>query len=139
MHWCDRCLFQSPVYYGLCLSEHAFKKELKRLSVKPKHWPNYLGKGSLARTHFFEETNDNHTCAIICIQSNKKYKLSEYIGLLTHECIHVWQEIRKNINEKKPSSEFEAYCIQFLTQEIIQTFLKSDFGKACIKRELKKK
>lgn len=138
MKWCDRNLFQSPVYYGLCLSESSFKKELKRLSIKAKYRPEYILEGSHACTHFFENSAEHHTCAIICIQTNKKYNLSEYVGLLTHECIHVWQEIRKNINEKKPSSEFEAYAVQFLTQEIIQAFLKSSFGKACLKRETKK-
>jgi hypothetical protein len=37
---------------------------------------------------------------------------SEKVALLVHESVHVWQEIRKRMGEKEPSSEFEAYSVQ---------------------------
>ena len=51
MKYCDRGLFYSPVYFGLCLSEKKFRKELKRLNI-PKHkYPDFLRNGAFANVH----------------------------------------------------------------------------------------
>ena len=40
-------------------------------------------------------------------------------GLIIHESVHVWQEIKLLMNEKEPSSEFEAYSIQTISQSLL--------------------
>lgn len=40
-------------------------------------------------------------------------------GLVIHEAVHIWQEIRTMMNEKEPSIEFEAYSIQRIAQDLM--------------------
>lgn len=40
-------------------------------------------------------------------------------SLIVHEAVHIWQELKKRMNEKEPSSEFEAYSIQRISQDLL--------------------
>jgi hypothetical protein len=44
------------------------------------------------------------------------------VALLVHEAVHLWQYIKEDIGEHNPSKEFEAYAIQNLTQELLQSY-----------------
>jgi hypothetical protein len=122
MKWLDRSLVISPVYYGLCQSEKEFRKELKRLGIPKKDRPEFINPGADATVHFFEK--DNATSAIVCLGSADCHTPDEIVGLLIHEAVHIWQEIRSNIGEKNPSSEFEAYSIQTIAQRLIEAYRK---------------
>ena len=139
MKWLDRWLILSPIYYGLCLNKKKFKRELKRLKIPPAEWPKFVTPGSHATIHFFDNINDNHEVAIICIKNTLEHSLTDVIGLLTHEAMHLWRAIKNNIGELQPSKEFEAYVIQGLIQNIISALLETNQGKALLKKELKKK
>lgn len=122
MKWLDRALVLSPYYYGLCLTEKDFCKELKRLKVPKDTWPPFLGSASAnATAHFFEKGDGTLAC-IITLGATKGKSVAQVHALLVHEAVHLWQEIRSNIGEKAPSSEFEAYAIQTLSQRLIEAY-----------------
>ena len=45
-------------------------------------------------------------------------------AMLVHEAVHVWQTIRRSIGETSPSSEFEAYSIQHIAQELMSRYVE---------------
>lgn len=45
--------------------------------------------------------------------------LEQYYSLLVHEAVHIFQRVCNYIGEDKPSDEFEAYCIQAISQELM--------------------
>ena len=118
MKWCDRRLVTNPLMVGLCLSEKKFKKEMKRLGMKTS--PRFLNHGSNATTHFF--VKDGEECAIVALGSTKGYTDIEVDTLLVHEAVHVWQAIKDNIGEHKPSMEFEAYSIQQISMNLMVAY-----------------
>jgi hypothetical protein len=127
MKWLNRTLISSPFCYGLCTSEQEFHRELKRLKVKPKNWPHFVGttenSGADATTHHFEAVDGGHEeCIIVCIGNTKGSTRDQIMALLTHEAVHIWQAIREEIGESRPSHEFEAYAIQQISQNLIQAF-----------------
>lgn len=126
--WLDRSLFQSPIYYALCTSQKAYDKELKRM--KRRSEPGILNDHSGATTNFMQNV-DGKQCAIVCL-FNHSYDYEQIASLLTHEAVHIFQRIRENIGERDPSAEFEAYCIQRITQNLLYAY------KEQVKRKAKK-
>ena len=123
LNWLDRGLFISPIYYCLCISEEQFHKELKRLKVKREDYPPFIkNEWSDASLHHLEW--ESKRCAIVCIRDTKKRLHVEVCGLLIHEAVHIWREIRESIGEDSPSSEFEAYAIQSIAQRLIHSYNK---------------
>lgn len=122
--WLDRSLVVAPIHYGLCTSQKAFDKALKKLGVPKAERPCLVMNRADATTHFFE--NDGRVCAIVGINkaNTKSREISPnvVIGLLIHEAVHVWQEIRRNLGEDCPSAEFEAYSIQRIAQNLIEAY-----------------
>ena len=123
MKWCDRTLILSPYCYGLCRTEAEFQRELKRLKVPRSRWPEFmLTAHANATVHFFEELGDIGTCAIVCVGPTKGVSLTQIYAMLTHEAVHIWQAILDHIGENHPSSEFEAYSLQAITQNLILAY-----------------
>jgi hypothetical protein len=106
----------------MCQSEKEFRKELKRLGIPKKDRPEFINPGANATVHFFEK--DNATSAIVCIGNREGRTHNQVCGLLVHEAVHIWQEIKSNIGEKNPSLEFEAYSIQTIAQRLIEAYRK---------------
>lgn len=120
--WMNRWLIQSPYCIGLCLSEDLFKKELKRLKLPVADWPEFVTKGKDASVHLFQ--NSRYLYCILCIKENEKATESEIIGLIVHEAVHIWQEIKLVKDEHNPSQEFEAEAIQNISQRLIEEYFK---------------
>ena len=123
MKWLSRELIQSPIHLCLCCTEKSFSRVLKHLRVPKKDWPNFLGSdGADATVHHFE--NSGKHAAVVCMHKKQPKDLSRIQKdvLLVHEAVHVWQEIKLIIGEKYPSSEFEAYSIQSISQELISAY-----------------
>jgi hypothetical protein len=119
--WLDTTLIISPVYYCLCKNKKTFKKALKYLNIKKKDRPDFLkNEWSHATVHYFE--NDGKTTAIVCIGNCDNRTPSEIIGLLIHEAVHIWQEVKYKLGENNPSKEFEAYSIQCIAQRLIEAY-----------------
>ncbi|HCW3748771.1 TPA: hypothetical protein OXK62_003309 [Acinetobacter baumannii] len=64
--------------------------------------------------------------AIVQLGDTSERKPIEVYGLLLHEAVHVWQKIRKLMGEKEPSSEFEAYSIQAIAQDLFEMYEESE-------------
>ncbi len=120
--WCDRRLMTSPIYYGLCITEKTFHKELRRMQIPRDQWPPFiLNDWSDATVHHFDGVGGKQ-CAIVCIRAKQGRSGIQIAALLVHEAVHIWQAIRESMGEKEPSSEFEAYSIQCIAQELMEAF-----------------
>ncbi len=128
MKWLNRTLVTSPYCYAICTDEAEFKRELKRLRVPVKEWPDFVGDGmnsrSDATTHFFENNKDKDIglCAIVCIKASKSWTTAGLHGLIVHEAVHIWQFVCKELGERNPGPEFEAYSIQAISQNLISAY-----------------
>ena len=122
MKWLDRTLITAPYCYGLCYSEKEFHKELRRMEIVRSEWPQFIGtgpnSGADATTHFFTLKNKNHA-AIVCIGNSRGKSREQIHALLTHEAVHLWQRMKEDIEEDRPSHEFEAYAIQAIAQNLM--------------------
>lgn len=117
--WCDRGLFVSPCHYTVCATKKVFRRELRRLKVQKAERPPFVSPGANATTHFFE-SGARHA-AIVCIEAGEHGSI-EIAAMLVHEAVHIWQNVRTIVGEEKPSSEFEAYAIQAISQELMTEF-----------------
>lgn len=122
-HWLRRDCHTLALSYRLCLNEREFKAELKRLGIKQQieFQKTYH---SNATTHFFENTEKLSAAAIVCMPIAKGKTLEQINALLVHEAMHIWQEHCDKIGEKHPSSEFEAYAVQLISQELMVSYRK---------------
>lgn len=121
MEWLNRRLLVSPISYALCLSEASFYKELQRLKIPPGDWGEFLILS--ATTHFFK-TQKNEFIAIVTIGDRKRIPIIETYALLVHEAVHIWQEICEKMYERNPSIEFEAYSIQAISQDLMDSYAR---------------
>lgn len=120
LKWLDRGIFTSTHYYCLCTTKKLFNKELKRLNVAPNTWPDFTSEGCNARIHFF--TKESKLLAIITFKPSLEHTPEQIYSLLTHEAVHLWQAIMKEVGEQMPSSEFMAYGIQTLAQRLFEEY-----------------
>lgn len=107
----------NPYYVALCLNEKEFKRVCKDIEVK--EIPEFSKSDDHARVHFFERGND--VLAIICLNPGKR-SISEVHGVLVHEAVHIWQRVKIHIEESEPSSEFEAYSLQNIAQNLFEAY-----------------
>lgn len=118
MKWLDRSLVTSPYCLGLCTEESEFRKQLKKLNVPGYKDIVFVSQGAGATIHEFQ-SSDGKLCLIVAFPVGKASK-EQRTALMVHEAVHAWQAIRKELGEKYPSSEFEAYAVQHLVQELLR-------------------
>lgn len=121
MKWLERAVIAGP-YLTYCDSEEEFKEILKHLEFKHEvpEWSNPTG----GRMHTFTAPGKMPTCVVCVTPEIYKRELGAAIGLLIHEATHVWQVLREELNETKPSHEFEATSIQIISSNLIWEFLE---------------
>lgn len=83
-----------------------------------------IGDTANATTNFL--TNDNGQNRMVIYMPYSDVDLIFKQGLIVHECVHIWQEIKKIMNENEPSVEFEAYSIQCISQDMIYLLGESE-------------
>lgn len=120
-YWCDRALVRSPLYVGLCLSHKDFHKELKGLGIPKAGWPDFNKTARASATTWFF-SHQGKEIALVCVGSTKGRTKHQVYGLLVHEAVHIWQDIKKLIGEDSPSKEFEAYSVQWISQELMHGY-----------------
>jgi hypothetical protein len=120
VEYIDRSLVYSPFCIGLCINEKEWNKEVKRLNIKNDKG-FMTNKYTRACITFFEN-KELGLISIICIKNKKSSSIEETHSFLIHECIHLWQEIKKHIGEDNPGYEIEAYIIQNLCFEIMNLY-----------------
>lgn len=77
------------------------RKKMRKAGFKP------MNGDAPAATHFYDDEK-----IVVLLDKKANVTDSEKVALLVHESVHVWQEIRKRMGEREPSSEFEAYSVQ---------------------------
>lgn len=82
----------------------------------------FLHLGAGAQVDYY----DGGKHCIVQLGDCSERTLIEIHGLLLHEAVHIWQRVRKLMGEKKPSTEFEAYSIQRIAQDLFSMFQESE-------------
>lgn len=122
--WCNRGWL--PYSYGFCPNESAWHREVKRLRISSDvSYPTSDG----CCTHL-ERNGEEHGAATIVTIGHIKRPTSVVIGLIVHEAMHVWRQMRETIGEREPSAEFEAYSIQNIAGNLIAAY-EATRGKLC--------
>lgn len=103
-----------PTYYAFCPSEKAWHRELKRLGSPPEPYPKEDGRCTV-----FESKKG--ICVIVTVREHDVSD-TQVVGLLVHEAMHIWQEIKKDIGEKEAGSEQEAYALQSIALQLIAAY-----------------
>lgn len=118
INWLDRALIVCPYYITLCTSKKEFRKVLSGLNFESE--PEFISAGSDATVQFYEHRSK--LLAIVCIHRRTDKTRAQIDSMLVHEAVHIWQQTRKDLKEEKPSSEFEAYSIQTISQRLIEAY-----------------
>ncbi len=116
--WCERRLVMSPVYFGICTSEKQFAAECRKLGIKQR--PEWIGGTSDACCHILANSKGETACIVAVPPRQRGQSRAAYAALIVPEAVHVWQQVRAAIGEDKPSSEFEAYSVQSITQALFE-------------------
>lgn len=120
--WCDRNPMPHMRHYALVTSENAMRAELANVN-EPFDFP-WINKGANATVHYFSETEHHCTAAIVAIDAKPGRTGIQVAALLCHEAVHLFQRYCQDINESEPSSEFQAYSIQWIAQELMTQYVR---------------
>jgi hypothetical protein len=111
MLWLDQGW--QPTAIGFALSKRAMNRFLKE-----KGWGLEDVPHGAAHTHHF-----HGDCVIVCLfKETRRVSRIQIAGLLAHEAVHVWQAVRRDMNEKAPAVEQEAYAVQAIFQSLYRTW-----------------
>jgi hypothetical protein len=113
--WVSKTLVRSPAYIGICTSERAFHAACRKFGIKPYEW---IADDADATMHTWSKQGS--TVCVVAVPPRGKRSRATYAALIVHEATHVWQHIRGVLGETKPSSEFEAYSLQNICQELFE-------------------
>ncbi|MFA5567482.1 MAG: hypothetical protein WC972_02440 [Trueperaceae bacterium] len=122
--WLDRAVMRLPLYYCLCVTEVEFCAEMKKLGIPPPQWPEWVNPGADATTHHVDHKDGGHVmaCAIVCVRGAGDHTGVQMAAMLVHEAVHIWRRACELWGEWNPSREFEAYSIQAISQELMQSY-----------------
>jgi len=115
----DRNLIRSPIQWAICLTPEAFDKAQKQLNVPKQYRGEWITDGFNATVHHITDADRKYS--VVCYRPDKTRSRSQQFAMLVHEAVHIWQRIREAMGENAPSSEFEAYSIQSISQDLMQS------------------
>lgn len=105
-----------PVFVGFTTCPDAFKAEVTRLGV-PETVEPMARERAAATMHTF--TSDTACTCIVVLPRARRQSREAVTALLAHECLHIVQEMRRELNQYRPfDDESEAYLLQYMTQEM---------------------
>lgn len=114
--WCNAGWL--PHHYGFCPGEAAWRRTMRHLKMAVDDYPGHLK----ACTSLFQNKETKHRVAIVTLGDHVPHVAAD---LLVHEAMHVWRDMREAIDEKEPSSEFEAYAMQNISAELFAAYEKT--------------
>lgn len=122
--WCSRNLFVTPIYYALVISEEAYYEECANSKISRMEAGTWLQHADSHATTTFLADADGDLFAIVSLNPAKAQGRTaiQVAGLLVHEAVHIFQRTCDRIGEVNPSSEFEAYSIQWIAQELMEQY-----------------
>ncbi len=90
---------------------------MRELDIKGEPFPDTDGRCTVF-------TKGGKTRILVTVRpgAEKEHSPVEIAGILVHEATHVWQEVRASMGEREPSTEFEAYSMQAIFQELYSAF-----------------
>lgn len=103
-------------YYAFCPSQPHWDALMKKIKMTE----DYPGGLDASVTHFKKQSQDHHF-SLVTVKGGK-WTRQQIAGLLIHEGMHVWREMRETIGEMNPSLEFEAYAIQHITRYLFADY-----------------
>lgn len=118
--WRTRGLIHTPFCYTLCATEDSFAEVLNYLELPEEARPPFVTPGRDGTCHWFN--HGETSVAVVCIRVREGVTSIQVAGLIVHEAVHLWQEARQDLNERAPSSEFEAYSVQWLAQSLLEQY-----------------
>ena len=62
----------------------------------------------------------NGATSVVCLDPTDPQELHTYAGTVAHEATHVFQNMCEYISDDKPSDEFEAYLIGYITGWLLE-------------------
>jgi hypothetical protein len=118
----------------LCTNEQQYQDKLEELKVPRAERGGMLSTPqSDATLSTFDEAYDADgkriRAMVLGIRVDRDRDPLEVVGLIVHECVHIFQNTCRHIGELHPSTEFEAYGIQRLTQDMLGEYRSQVFGK----------
>ena len=116
--WCDPGWF--PTRYAFVPSEKAWNAEVKRLGAN-EPYPDSDGRCTTLQN---KETGQL-ACLVTISEKMDGRDPMGVIGLIVHEAVHVFQSLREDIGEDRPSEEFEAYSIQNISLNLIDAYART--------------
>ena len=119
--WLDRRIGLAGPYLALCLGEDEFRAAIKHLKLSET--PKWARSGANATLHTFDNPNGNLLC-VVCMNGYESGSPIEVAGLLVHEAVHVWQQWCRDIDERNPGDEQEAYAVQHIAQTLMSEFAR---------------
>lgn len=114
--WFD-CFLNMRHHYGFCPSARAWQALAKSSKRELGPYPD-----NAAMTTLFQSTKNRTKTCIVTVADRPPLQT---VGLLTHEAMHIWRDIREAIGEREPSSEFEAYAMQFIVEDLLTAYEKT--------------
>jgi hypothetical protein len=117
LKWLNRDLIVGP-YLGLALSQKDFEAALRHCKVPKTEWADFINAGADATMHTLTNPDGGMVC-IVGIRPGPEHTGPQIAAMLVHEAVHVWQAWCDKIGEREPSSEFEAYSIQAISQRLM--------------------
>jgi hypothetical protein len=118
MKWLQRDWIRGD-YLGVCVSEDAWYREMKSMGIKSPG--DFISRDANATTHFLNNS-DGRRAVVVCLRHDPSRTGIQVAALLAHEAVHVFQHYCEYIGEHSPSSEFEAYCVQNIFQELAEGY-----------------
>lgn len=122
VEWLDRRIAHPGAYLALCTTEKQFLAAMKHCNIKnPPDW--IMSDHADATCHHLQNPKGEPVC-VVTLRAAANQNPVEVAGLLVHEAVHVWQEYCVRIGEHKPGREQEAYGIQSIAQELMQSYAR---------------
>lgn len=119
MKWLSRELITGPRLM-LALSERDYMrghKEIAGAHAAAKAWI----VGGDATTHMYAHATYGLSC-IVCLRDPGDIDSIQIASLLVHEAVHVFQFWCKEMGEHAPSDEFQAYAIQAISRQLMESY-----------------
>lgn len=111
-----------PINVILTHSEKRLKKLYRKFGVPEREANNLRAKATTTYLESKDSMSDDYF--IVWMTPNLEMSAAMDAGILAHEATHIAQDYLASIGEDKPSPEFEAYIVGFVTQELVQKHFK---------------
>lgn len=115
--WLDRYRAIRLPYMMLCLSRSELEQAVKSIKSEFPSGQSWCNPGG-ACVHFYVNEQPLEQTAFVCIDPPIGMPGYEIAAMLVHEAVHIVQSFMEALGEKEPSKEFQAYCTQWVSQQL---------------------